>query len=61
MPGDEGRVLVFMEQYNLGSYVLILVSQARPNQPSADRFQYHARGRKGLVTLAMFPCASGMH
>ena len=29
-----------------------------PTNPSADRFQYHARGRKGLVTLGRFPCAT---
>ena len=39
---------------NLG----LVVSQARPNQPQPDRFQYHARGRKGLVTLGRFPCAT---
>ena len=40
--------------------IIHVASQARPNQPSVDRFQYYARGRKSLVTLDRFPCAHGM-
>ena len=35
-----------------------LVLQARPKQPQRDRSQYHARGRKGLVTLSRFLCGT---
>ena len=35
-----------------------IVSQARPNQPQQGCFQYHAQGRKGLVLLGRFLCAT---
>ena len=36
----------------------VLSRKPDPTNPSADCFQYHARGRKGLVTLGRFPCAA---
>ena len=38
-----------------------LTNQTQPTLASVDHFQYHAQGRKGLVTLGRLPCARGMH
>ena len=63
MPPDSTGILMhYTRTENCVQYCLLyqsplLASQARP---SMDCFQYHAWGRKGLVTLGRFPCAHGM-